>query len=69
MGTGKGIEEKALLRSMELSGTSYCPAQAMMGQIMPIELKYSIYEDMGQGVKEETFSGMYTLESEVAHKL
>ena len=67
--TGHKIEEEALLRSMELSSARYCPAQAMMGQIMPIELKYHIYEDKGGGTKEEIFSGVYTPEDEVAHDL
>jgi hypothetical protein len=29
---------------MELSADSYCPAQAMLGKIIPLELKYFIYE-------------------------
>lgn len=41
---GKGISESALTRAMELSADSYCPAQAMLGKIMPLELKYYIYE-------------------------
>jgi hypothetical protein len=29
---------------MELSADSYCPAQAMLGEVISIELKYYIYE-------------------------
>jgi hypothetical protein len=29
---------------MELSADSYCPAQAMLGKVIPLELKYFIYE-------------------------
>ncbi len=38
--TGQGLDEAALLRAIELSATRYCPAQAMFGKLMPIELKY-----------------------------
>ncbi|HSO28089.1 MAG TPA: OsmC family protein [Anaerolineales bacterium] len=41
---GHSIDEKAVLRAMELSATRYCPAQAMLGQVMPIGLEYFIYE-------------------------
>lgn len=47
--TGQGVEEAALLRAIELSATRYCPAQAMLGQIFPIELKYFIYEEQNGG--------------------
>lgn len=41
---GTGIKENALTRAMELSADAYCPAQAMLGKIIPLELKYFIYE-------------------------
>jgi putative redox protein len=41
---GEGITEAALIRAMELSADSYCPAQAMLGEVIPLELKYFIYE-------------------------
>ena len=41
---GKEISENALTRAMELSADAYCPAQAMLGKIIPLELKYYIYE-------------------------
>jgi putative redox protein len=41
---GKNISEKAVTRAMELSADSYCPAQAMLGKVIPLELKYYIYE-------------------------
>lgn len=63
--SGFDIEEKALLRSMELSSTRYCPAQAMMGQWMPIQLKYFIYEDMGDGGRKEIANGTYVPAVEV----
>jgi len=41
---GKGISESAVSRAMELSADTYCPAQAMIGKIIPLSLKYFIYE-------------------------
>ena len=41
---GEDIDEGAVTRAMELSADSYCPAQAMLGEIIPLELKYSIYQ-------------------------
>jgi putative redox protein len=41
---GQGISETAIKRAIELSADSYCPAQAMLGQIIPLELRYFIYE-------------------------
>lgn len=47
--TGKNIEEAAVTRAIELSATRYCPAQAMLGKVMPIELRYHIYESQENG--------------------
>lgn len=47
--TGRQVEEKAVVRSIELSATRYCPAQAMLGKVVPIRLKYFIYEDTPEG--------------------
>lgn len=46
--TGRGVDEAAVQRAIELTSTRYCPAQAMFGKIFPIELKYFIYEDNGE---------------------
>lgn len=58
--SGKAIDEKAVLRSLELSAARYCPAQAMLGRIIPIDLQYHIYEDEGQGKGRLIKSGTYT---------
>jgi putative redox protein len=42
--TGHNLDETALRRSIELSFTKYCPAQAMLGKVVPMELYYEIYE-------------------------
>ena len=44
--TGRGIDPAAVERAIELSETKYCPAQAMFGKLMPIELSYTIEDEM-----------------------
>ncbi len=39
---GKEISRQAVERSIELSETKYCPAQAMLGKVVPIQLGYQI---------------------------
>ena len=57
--TGHNVDEKAVLRAIELTAKSYCPAQAMLGQVFPIDLRYQIFEEKG-GEKELVVEGMYT---------
>ncbi|MFO7944764.1 MAG: OsmC family protein [Anaerolineales bacterium] len=57
--TGKEVSEKAVVRSIELSATQYCPAQGMLDQLMPIQLVFYIYEDQGDGEKELVSEGEY----------
>jgi putative redox protein len=47
--TGKDVNETAVARSIELSATKYCPAQAMFSKLFPIELRYHIYEQEADG--------------------
>ncbi len=49
--TGHGVDEKAVVRAIELTAQSYCPAQAMLGKVMPIDLHYQIFEDEDSGKK------------------
>jgi len=44
---GDDIQETSVLRAIELTATKYCPAQAMLGQVMPINLNYEIYDNEG----------------------
>ena len=55
--SGYDIAEIAVLRSIELSATRYCPAHAMFVQVFPIELGYSIYEDQGESGRKLVKSG------------
>ncbi|GAB4446260.1 MAG: OsmC family protein [Anaerolineales bacterium] len=57
--SGKGVEEAAVLRAIELSATRYCPAQAMFANVFPMELRYEIYEDEGEGKKRLTAQGIW----------
>jgi putative redox protein len=47
--SGHAVDEAALLRAIELSATRYCPAQAMFKMVFPMTLKYTIFEDEGEG--------------------
>jgi putative redox protein len=57
--TGHNVDEIAVLRAIQLTAESYCPVQAMLGKVMPIDLRYQIFEEEDGGrklVKE----GIYT---------
>ena len=56
---GMNVEERAVLRSIELSVTKYCPVQIMLAQAFPMELRYEIYEDQGNGNRWLTFQGIW----------
>lgn len=58
--SGHDVGEKAVLRAIELSAERYCPAQAMLGKVFPIELRYQIFEDQ-DGEKTLKYEGVYTL--------
>ena len=57
--TGKNVDEVAVLRSIELSITKYCPVQFMLAQVFPMELHYEIYEDEGNGNRRLTTQGVW----------
>ena len=57
--TGRNIDEIAVLRSIELTATKYCPAQIMLEQAFPMDLHYEIYEDEGDGNKRLTHQGIW----------
>ena len=46
--TGNDVDEKAVVRAMELSATRYCPAQSMLAKVFPVELNYYIYQQNGE---------------------
>jgi putative redox protein len=57
--TGKNVDESALLRSIELAATKYCPAQLMLAQVFPRELHYEIYEEIGDGMRQLACQGIW----------
>ena len=57
--TGKNIDESAVVRSIELTATKYCPAQIMLRQAFPIDLQYEIYEDQGEGASHLVHQGVW----------
>lgn len=56
---GRGVDEAAVVRAIELSLTRYCPANAMLGRIIPTQFRYQIYEDLGEGRRALVKSGEY----------
>jgi len=56
--TGHDVDENAVRRAIELTSERYCPAQAMLGQVMPIDLHYQIFED-GDAEKKLVAEGIY----------
>jgi putative redox protein len=57
--SGKEIQESAVLRSIELSATKYCPAQFMLAQAFPMDLRYEIYENEADGNRRLTSQGVW----------
>jgi putative redox protein len=57
--TGRNIEEAAVLRSIELSMTKYCPVQVMLSQAFPMELHYEIFEEEPGGTRRLTAQGIW----------
>ena len=57
--TGKSIDEDAVKRAIQLSADRYCPAQAMLGQCVPIDLEYQIFEAGESGDRNLVASGDY----------
>lgn len=57
--TGHNVDEAAVVRAIELTACSYCPAQAMLGKVIPIDLHYQIFEDKS-GEKKLVKEGVYS---------
>ena len=57
--TGTDVSEDAVLRSIELSITKYCPVQVMLAQAFPMELHYEIYEAVTDGLPHLVSQGIW----------
>ena len=62
--SGHNVSENSVVRAIQLSAERYCPAQAMLAKVFPMELKYFVYEDKGEDKKELMVSGKYVPGSE-----
>ncbi len=58
--SGHNVDEKAVMRAIQLSVENYCPAQAMLGKLMPIDLRYQIFEEQ-DGEKQLVAEGVYAI--------
>jgi putative redox protein len=57
--TGHSLNESAVKRAIELSTTKYCPAQTMLGKVVPMDLCYEIYEGDNIQKRKLMISGEY----------
>jgi putative redox protein len=57
--TGTNVDEMAVVRSIELSMTKYCPVQVMLSQAFPMEAHYEIYEDELDGTRRLVSQGIW----------
>jgi putative redox protein len=55
---GTHVDEAAVVRSIELSMTKYCPVQVMLAPAFPMELHYEIYEDQ-DGTRQLISQGIW----------
>ena len=62
---GHKIDENAVVRSIELSATRYCPAHGMLSKAFPMRFRYQIYEDQGVGDPALVVSGEWQKNSGV----
>jgi len=56
--TGHNVDEDAVVRAIQLTAERYCPAQAMLGKVFPIDLRYQIFEER-DGEKILVLEGLY----------
>lgn len=56
--TGHDVDEKAVIRAIQLTADRYCPAQAMLGKVFTIDLRYRIFEEE-KGDKKLVSEGVY----------
>jgi putative redox protein len=57
--TGHSVDEAAVVRAIQLTAETYCPALAMLGKLIPIDLRYRIFED-ANGERKLTKEGVYS---------
>jgi len=50
---GSDLDEASVIRAISLSAEKYCPAQAMLGSIFSIHLKYKIFDGESQSLLKQ----------------
>jgi putative redox protein len=58
--TGRGIQEAAARRAIELSAQRYCPAQGMLSRIIPLQLDYRVFEGSSTEARELRIEGRWS---------
>jgi putative redox protein len=58
---GRAVDEAAVRRAIELSASKYCPAQAMLARVFPMQLDYRIHEQGTDGSLTPAASGTVIL--------
>jgi len=56
---GHNVQEAALITAIDRSIKKYCPVHAMLRQAFPIDVRYSIHEDTGNGVSSLVKEGVF----------
>jgi len=57
--SGQGLSEDAAVRAIELSVEKYCPVYAMLSQVFPIALRYTIFETEDSAAPRVVAEGTY----------
>jgi putative redox protein len=50
--SGRGLDEAAVMRAIQLSVEKYCPVHAMLSRVFPMELCYRIQDEAGNLIKQ-----------------
>jgi putative redox protein len=56
---GRGVDEQAVTRAIQLSIEKYCPVHAMLSQAFPIALTYVVLEDEGEAGRRVVSEGTF----------
>jgi len=63
--SGRGVQESAVTRAIELSIEKYCSVHAMLSQVFPIDVGYVILEDEGGNAGRVMYEGTFTSSEEI----
>ncbi|MBV6395568.1 MAG: Protein YhfA [Anaerolineales bacterium] len=63
--SGRGVQESAVTRAIELSVEKYCSVHAMLSRVFPIDVGYVILEEGGGNVRRVVSEGTFTSSEEI----